>query len=126
MGVYQKNRLVARIRNIVPTKTEQSGARETDINVIIGKFKISGRVPAPAGDPIYGDFTTLPGDLRGMIEEAKSIKDRRTKLPPELRDMPIEELLSLTPDKLTTILSPVPKESPNSSQHLDKPSSSTS
>lgn len=106
MAVYQKNRLVARIRNIGPTKTEQSGAKDTDINVIIGKFKISGRVPAPAGDPIYGDFTTLPDDLRGMIEEAKSMKDRRAKLPPVLRDLPVEELLSLTPDKLSSILSP--------------------
>lgn len=106
MSYYAKNRLRARTINTEPTLTEQSMARDTDINIIVQKFRITGRVPGTQQQPMAGDFTNLPTDLRGFIETAKSIKDVRKQLPPQLREMPIEELLSLTPDKLTSILTP--------------------
>jgi len=56
-------------------------ARDTDLNIIVEKFKITGRVPSAQQQPIAGDFTNLPDDLRGFIETAKSIKDCRAKLP---------------------------------------------
>lgn len=106
MSYYYNNRKRARTRNHMPSLTEQSMARDTDINIIVSKFRITGRVPASQQQPMAGDFTNLPTDLRGFIETAKSIKDVRRKLPKQLQEMPIEELLSLTPDKLTSILSP--------------------
>lgn len=104
--MYYENRKRARTINNKPTKTEQSGAAQTDINVIVKSFKITGRVPGASTEPMAGDFSELPTDLREMIETAKGIKEKRQGLPPQLRDMPIEELLALTPDKLANILTP--------------------
>jgi len=103
---YEKNKARARTTDNEPTLTDQAGARQTDINVIVGQFKISGRVPGSTTAPMSGDFSNLPTDLRGMIEESRSLQLKRSKLPPQLREMPIEELLMLTPEKLKTILQP--------------------
>lgn len=108
MSYYYQNRKRAQFKNTMPSLTEQSMARDTDINIIVQKFRITGRVPAAQQEPIAGDFTNLPTDLRGFIESARSIKDVRKQLPQQLRDMPIEDLLHLTPDKLTDILTPKP------------------
>jgi len=56
-----------------------------------------------------GDFTNLPKDLREMIELARAMPDIRGALPDKLKDMPIQDLLALTPDKLTEILTPPAK-----------------
>ena len=112
MGSYYQNRKRAQTitdLNKTPSLTEQSLANDTDINIIVQKFRTTGRVPAAQNQPMAGDFTHLPTDLRGFIETAKSIKETRRQLPPQLRDMPMEELLTLTHDKLTHILTPAPK-----------------
>lgn len=109
--MYYENRKRARTINNEPTLTEQSMAKDTDINIIVSKFRITGRVPAAQHQPMAGDFTNLPTDLRGFIESARTIKDVRKKLPPQLREMPVEDLLALTPDKLTSILTP-PEQRP--------------
>lgn len=102
---YAHNKLAARTRTTQPTLTDQSQARETDINVIVGRFLRTGQ--APGGQPpIYGDFTHLDGDLRDMIERARTLHKERAKLPKELQKLPIEELLALPPDKLADILKP--------------------
>jgi len=103
---YYTNRKRARTINTTPTMTDQAGARETDINVIVGQFQISGMVPGATGEPMNGDFTNLPTDLREMIELARAMPDIRKALPDKLRDMSIQDLLQLTPDKLTEILTP--------------------
>lgn len=103
-SVYKRNRLRAQTTNTDPTLTEQSMAKDTDINIIVQKFRITGRVPGAQQTPIAGDFTNLPTDLREMIETSRDLKRRRAQLPPELREMPIEELLALTPDKLRETL----------------------
>ncbi|QXP08238.1 MAG: internal scaffolding protein [Arizlama microvirus] len=103
---HEERRAKGRIIDNTPTMTDQSQAKDTDLNVIMKKYAVTGRVPGAPGQPIYGDFTNLPTDLRGMIEEARSIKERRKSLPPQLRDKPMEELLALTPEQLTTILTP--------------------
>jgi len=110
---YQKNRLRAQTVNTEPTMTEQSGAAATDINLIVKSFKVTGRVPGATTAPIAGDFTGLPQDLRGMIETSRSIKAKRGNLPKALREMPIEELLTLTTDKLAAILAPPTPDKPN-------------
>lgn len=103
---YAKNKLAAITKDDTPTLTDQSQAKATDINVIVKSFKVTGRVPGSDTPPIAGDFTALPTDLRGMIETSRELQKRRRSLPPQLRELPIEELLSLTPDKLTNILTP--------------------
>lgn len=103
---HDERRAKGRTLNTEPTMTDQSQASETDLNVIMRKYGVSGRVPATTAQPMYGDFTNLPTDLRDMIETSRTIKEKRSQLPKELREMPIEELLALTPEELTTILTP--------------------
>lgn len=106
MSNYQKNKLAAQTRTVNPTLTDQSQARETDINVIVGRMGITGAVPGNSQPPMYGDFTNLPTDLREFIECARTIGDHWKHLPPELKGMGMDELLALTPEELTTKLTP--------------------
>lgn len=95
----------ARTRTTKPSLTDQSQAKATDINVIV-KSMLRGSQPTSSAHPIYGDFSNLPQDLRAMIEQTRSIEKLRKSLPQQLRERPIEELLSLTPDELANILQP--------------------
>lgn len=103
---YLNNKRKAIFINTAPTLADQGGARDTDINVIVKRFARTGLAPAPATSPLYGDWTKLPADLRGMLEMARGTEAQRRKLPPELRDMPIEELFALTPEQLKEKLTP--------------------
>lgn len=110
---YAANKANARTVNNEPTLTDQSQARETDINVIVSRYGISGQVPGVAGEPLYQDWTELPTDYRDFIDLSRSVEDRRKALPKELQEMPVEELLALTPDKLKDILTPPAPEPVN-------------
>ncbi|QXP08150.1 MAG: internal scaffolding protein [Arizlama microvirus] len=103
---YAQNKARTRTTDKTPTQTDQSQAHETDINVIVKRYATTRRVPGTTSEPLYGDFTELPTDLRGMIETSRDIQARRRELPAALRDMPIEELLALTPERITNILTP--------------------
>lgn len=103
---YRENKARARTVNNDPTMTEQSQARDTDINVIVGRFLKTGMAPGAPQEPQFGDFSNLPTDLRGFIEVANTLAEKRQALPDKLRDMPMDELLALTPDELTNILTP--------------------
>lgn len=109
---YAQNKLVARTINNKPTKTDQSQAASTDLNLIIKQYGITGRVPAPTAEPMSGDFTEIPDNLRDMIESARMLDAMRAKLPKQLRDRPLEELVLLTHEQLTTILTPTPAPTP--------------
>jgi len=115
---YQLNKARAKTRNNgKPSLTDQSQARDTDINVIVGRFLKTGTAPGANQAPLSGDFSKLPTDLRGMIETSRDLKKLRHKLPPELKDKPIEEILALQPHEITRILTPpapppAPKEDP--------------
>lgn len=117
---YILNKLKARTLNKSPTLTDQSQARETDINVIVRRMGISGQAPRAAGEPMYGDFTQFPQDLRDFIHTARGIETHRRKLPEALRNLSTEEILALTPDQLTTILTPPKQETPNAKTQGDQ------
>ena len=91
--------------NTEPTLTDQSGARDTDINVIVGKFGI-GQVHQEPDPGMYGDFSEYPTDLRSFIEKARSVDELREGLPPELKTIPLDELLYLSPDDILAKLQP--------------------
>lgn len=109
---YQTNRLRARTINNDPSLTDQSQAQETDINVIVGRYGVTGRVPGAPGQPMSGDFTELPTNLRDMIEMSRSMKAKRAELPKQLAELPIEELLALTPEAIQQKLTPPPAPTP--------------
>jgi len=92
--------------NNKPTLTDQSQAKDTDINIIVKRFGVTGKVPGADGQAMSGDFTNLPRDLREMIDRSRDITKLRSKLPAALKGKSVEELLTLTPDQLTNILTP--------------------
>lgn len=113
MTIYAANKLRSRTRNNQPTKTDQSQSKDTDINVIVGKFVTTRRVPGSDVEPMSGDFSEVPTDLREMIETARDLKRRQSELPKELRSLTTEQLLRLTPAELTARMTPPKPEAKN-------------
>lgn len=103
---YYTNKEKARTRTTKPTKTDQSQAHETDINVIVGRYFQSGTAPGAKGTPLYGDFTGLPRDYRDMIETARSIERHRGELPKELANLQIADLVEMDGQALKDYLTP--------------------
>jgi len=112
MSNWRKNKELAITRDTTPTLCDQSQAKDADINIIIKMLGKTGTAPGAAGKPIYGDFTTLPTDLRGFIEKGREMEKLRQALPPQLRGKPTEELMGLTVEDVKKILTPAPKETP--------------
>lgn len=107
MSNWKKNKALARTKNTKPTLTDQSAAADTDRTVIVKRYLAHGQVMGTSSQPIAGaDFTLLPKDLIGFIERGRSLAKLRAKLPPQLRSRSTEELLSLTAEQLTAILTP--------------------
>lgn len=106
MSYYQRNRAKARTKTTQPSLTDQSQARETDINIIVGRMLHSGTAPGAFGQPISGDFTNLPTDLRGFIHTSRKLRLHLAKLPKQLHDLTPEQLLALTPAELKNKLTP--------------------
>lgn len=103
---WQANRIKARTWTNTPSKTDQSQANETDLNIIVGRMLSTGTVPGRGGEPLYVDWTQLPRDLRGMIEMGRSLVTRQGQLPPQLQHIPIDQLLTLTNQQIADILAP--------------------
>jgi len=100
MSNYQKNKQLSKTVNVGTTKTDQSGAPSTDINVIMRNHAIHGNAPGSPKPPIYGDFSEIPDNLRDMIELGKNISAHQAALPPGLRDMTVAELINSQPADL--------------------------
>lgn len=109
MNTYKTNKAKAIFRNEEPSATDQSQANDTDINVIIKRYGITGSAPGAAHEAMYEDFSELPNDLREMIEQSRDMARLRRELPAPLQEMDLHELLSLTPDKINAILQPTNK-----------------
>jgi len=114
IATHEELRAKARTVNNDPTETDQSGASETDLNVILQRYAQSGTIQSHGKDPIYEDWTKYPEDLRGFLEAKERMQEARDQLPPELRDKPTSELLYMTPEALQAALTPKepPKEEP--------------
>lgn len=104
--IFQANKRRAITHTTKPTETDQSQARDTDINVIVKQFLVHGQAPGHNKQPINADFTQLPTDLRGFIEMGQSLAELKAKLPDQVRELPTEELLALTPEQLLNKLTP--------------------
>lgn len=111
-SIYTTNKARAIYVDNTPTMTDQAGANETNINVIIGRYGITGQIPGAQQEPMYGDFSHLPDNLRDFIETARTFEERRAELPEVLRNMDPEELMALTPDELTRKLTPAEPPAP--------------
>lgn len=110
---YKQRKDAAIYRNTEPTLTDQSSAKDTDVNVIMKTYAIHGQAPGTNKQPMHGvDFTELPNDLREFIETGRTLNEHMARLPKELRDLTAEQLFALTPEQLKDKLTPAPKEPP--------------
>jgi len=92
--------------NTEPTMTDQSGADETDINVIVKKYGVFGTVPGSNNPPIFGDFADIPTTLAESIELIRSIPELHAGLPGEAGKLTLNELLQLNDEQLKAKLTP--------------------
>lgn len=65
--------------------TRQDMAEECDINVIMSKYENTGVLPAVVGDPFYADFTSVPMDMQGAMEQLRLAQDAFMTLPARVR-----------------------------------------
>lgn len=111
---YQANKIASKTRTTEPSLTDQSQAASTDVNVILKGHKFGqpalGRGAAQA--PAFEDYTNLPDDYRQAIELARQLPNTWGKLPPQLRNIPIDQLINKTPNELTAMLTPKPADPP--------------
>lgn len=108
MSNWKANKQDAIYFSTKPTKTDQSQAANTDINIIVTQFLRTGQAPEGA-TPIYADFTQLPEDLRGFIEMGQNKQALIDSLPEQLKGLTYEELFALTPEQITAKLKPADK-----------------
>lgn len=93
--MYTEAKKKARFYSNKPTLTDQSQAEDTDLNVILKKYQITGRAPGARQTLPHGDYTAAPQDLAGHFELAKSVKDLQASLPEHLRTLTPEQILQL-------------------------------
>lgn len=107
---YAYNKERAKFKNTTPSMTDQSLAKETDMNVIVSRFQTTGMVRGAPNQPISGDFSRLPNNLRDLIHMGKRLTKLRLSLPKELENLSNEELMALTPEQLRVKLTPPAKQ----------------
>lgn len=112
MSNWARNKERAKYRETGTSLTDQGAAKDTDINIIVKRYQRSGMVPVGRTEPLYGDWTMFPPDLRGVIELARSGEQHRKNLPEALRGMSLEDLAQLTPEQLKEKLKPAETNTP--------------
>lgn len=97
---------------IFPSEADQSGAEDTDINVIVKRYGVYGTIPQGSKIPRYGeDLSEIPTDLRDMIHTARTLETLRGQLPDALKSINIEDLITMDPKAISDILNPPAKKS---------------
>lgn len=66
------------------SRTQQSQAADTDINVIVKRFKVTGLLPQGVRAPSYGDFENL-GDFRSALDAIMAAEKSFAAMPAEIR-----------------------------------------
>lgn len=103
---HDENRAFGKTENDGKSLADQSQADETNINVILRKYGVTGVATGVAGPPQYLDHTQLPEDLREAYDQIRSVGRLRDQLPDSLRNRPLQELNALTLEQLNEILHP--------------------
>nr|DAF45891.1 MAG TPA: Scaffold protein [Microviridae sp. ctkQD1] len=67
-----------------PSLTLQSPKDETDINVIVERFGLTGQLPPDIATPQYGDFTNIP-DFHAAMNAVAQAREMFGRLPAVLR-----------------------------------------
>jgi len=106
----ERARRLASVNN-QPTRTDQSGAEDSDINVIVKRYGVYGTIPQGKKQPQFGqDLSEIPTDLAEVIESARMLEIYRGQLPDALKALNIEDLITMTPEAIADILKPPVKQ----------------
>jgi len=116
-----------------PSMTQQQFKTECDINTIVRRFHLDGRMPTSVRVPTYGDFTGI-SDYQSALEALRQADADFMALPASLRsefdndpqqllqfvsdesNRPQAIKLGLIPDPEAQVLSPpIPSEAPKAS-----------
>lgn len=74
----------ATVQDFGPSMTVQSMAEDADINVIVQRFGLTGKMPDNPRIPTFQDFEDI-GDFRTAIESVKLAQEAFNEYPAELR-----------------------------------------
>lgn len=64
--------------------TQQSFTEETDINVLLERFRVTGQMPTAVRLPSYGDFSAV-SDYRTAMDAVLRAEDSFNELPAQVR-----------------------------------------
>lgn len=67
-----------------PSKAQQHMKDECDINVIVQRFGVTGKVPVTALEPSYGDFSGV-GDYHSALNQLNATEEQFMALPSKIR-----------------------------------------
>lgn len=67
------------------SRTQQQFKDETDINVILERFGVTGHLPVTAVQPMSGDFTTIT-DFQTALETVRASEENFMRLPSKVRE----------------------------------------
>lgn len=67
-----------------PSRTTQDGKSETDINEIVKRFGLTGKLPLAVNIPQYGDFEGI-FDFQGALNAVMAAEDNFARLPAPIR-----------------------------------------
>lgn len=70
--------------NTEPTMTQVADASETNINVIMAKYKNTGQLPRVLAEPLFGDFQNAP-DYRAAVEAVNAANEAFLEIPAQVR-----------------------------------------
>lgn len=108
---HRENKEDAVYQETMPSLADQAGADETNVNIIMKKYAITGSIPGHNKPHIDMDLSLMPSDLRTMLEITREVGKLRDQLPRELKDIPWDKLDSMTNAELAAILTP-PAQTP--------------
>lgn len=87
------------VETVGPSLTQQSMAEDADINVIMDRFGLTGRMPENPRVPMYGDFDTV-FDYQSALNAVSDAYDSFMELPAKVR-----QRFDNNPQKLLEFLS---------------------
>lgn len=70
--------------NLLPSLTVQDDLMDSDINVIVARFGLTGHLPNNVRVPQYGDFTGVT-DYQSAVQAVRDADSAFLELPPDIR-----------------------------------------
>lgn len=71
-------------KNTDESLTQQSDAKDCDINIIMKRYGVTGQLPQVTVQPMYGDFTDVT-DYREAVERIKAADTLFAQIPAKVR-----------------------------------------